>query len=654
MRTNDSFTLYAADVNTFSADTDGGFRSPSLFSALGDKYTQEKAEDLRKAFASFIDGYDEDAAKTHEKNKAGGYMLGSLIIGDDDAPSTIRFLQSGAEIDENLSKYIGVSYSNYIYAENSNATYPVSVTITAKGVVTNAELTIMMIDSEGQPHQMPVKLYITVESSAPYVKAAEKLPQNMVEKKISEGGKDMTIYEVALKYGGDPFEYEFEEFMADIDIDDEDKFFAPAIYEGLTYKLTNSDGLANMTISPVSVTTTSNLERGNKITIKAEDYIPMSGEYTDVTFRVSDAHGELSEEVTLRISIEPAEIEIKSGLANAVNIRVQSYLQYSQKPDKQVFDLVSDSKDAQFVYDSDVKAPSARYDVSVYAMLMKDGDSIVPCLRDKFKDDVKNEALLITVKDGSGKAETQKEIYQYIKKFFGLTVSDDGKTLTFVPNAANVNTNGSLSSISLYIEIGKRFTDGKDTVMPNDKPVMTNVTVENSKPVATVSDGLNYGYPLIDNALRNENFLEFSGYAGDSLTWKLCNPDDESTGLFTDYDMIRNTTGNEKLVFVAARLGTGGSSIPNGENILNEATKPNDPVLSVSSNDESGTLTVKINRKVKDGTNARTVIPVDIYVADRYTKNNYDNRLATLSDCSKTTIFVTVINSLPKFKEVED
>ncbi|MCH5163124.1 MAG: hypothetical protein J1G38_06520 [Clostridiales bacterium] len=652
MRTGDSFTINSADVTNFDADVKGKFTSPSHFNGIRDYYPQKSAAELRKEFEPFIGGYDEDVAK--ERN----HELGALIIAGDDAPSTLRILDSGTKMaDENLRSLINLSFSNKIQNEGLGSN-PVTVTVTARGVVTNAELIIAIVDSEGTDHLTYLKVYITVESSAPYVK--DKLPANMTKKEVQVGGDTKTIYEVNLKYGGAPFEYEFEQFMDDDDNGDKDGFIAPAIYDGLTYRVTNSTGLQDLTISPLNVTTTSGLDRGNKIRIEAADYIPVKGEYTEVVFKVADAHGVQSEEITLRVYIAPSEMEVISSISKPAAITVQSYLKYSQTPTKQVIELVSANKNATHIYDQDASAPSARYYVTVYAMIMKNENGVMEPVRftqfeGENSDAVKEATKLITVTEDGPSDNLNGEVYNYVRNFFELTVSDDGKTLTFVPNAANINPNGTLSSISLYIEVGKRFKDGNANVMPTKGIVQTNVTVENSAPEAIKSDGLNFGYPLKNGEeLRSENFLEFSGYAGDSLTWMLCNPKDETLGLFRDYDLQKNRTGNEKLVFVAAKLGSGASGIPNTENILEDNTKPNDPVLTVSSNVEQGTLTIRINRKVKDGSIARMVIPVDIYVADMYTKKLYDDKAVTLNDCSKTTIMVTVLNSNPKFKEVDD
>ena len=169
------------------------------------------------------------------------------------------------------------------------------------------------------------------------------------------------------------------------------------------------------------------------------------------------------------------------------------------------------------------------------------------------------------------------------------------------------------------------------------------IAVKNSELVAVESSPINYGYPEIkvgetETRRREQGFLEFTGTAGDSLTWDLYNILDPELGLFYDYDMINypaESGGLEKIRYVRSEYSVSESS---------QHVQGKGNVLSIDVT-EDGKLTIKINRKVYRGEppvdglkDSYTEIPVKIYCADAITKSvalRRKSKCASITTCPK-------------------
>ncbi len=652
MKKGDTFSLYATDVNTFDNDTKGGFVSPSKFDdivAKGD-YPSDTAEELLNNFLKYTtsDYNDKEVADAD-------HYLGGLVVGDDDAPSTLRFLMRSTVFEGNLvGDNFTMAFLCPVSSEDGDGEYPTRIDIKAQGVVNNAVLKVALQDDKGNTTYVPVN--ITVLPTAPHVVSPipSRLEKDYGMKAVA--GEDNT-YELTLKYG-ESFDERLDSFMDDIDLNDKQYIYIPSVFDGSKFKIIEPTGLTTVAASSTDE------EFANRIKITALDFIPDSSDFTEVIFRVSDAHGAQSEEITFRIRIVPNELKpVTAGSTSMATLNVKSYAQYVDDGLEQVFEIVSKTTDgataadraAMMFIDPDVNAPSAQYDVSVYALLDKDLNPISANKLNSTDYQYKDESLICSVINGAPNAGSGSEVCMHVAKFFGVSITEDGKYLIVTPNAAIIQSDGTLSSINLYFEVSKRYTDGSSQTMAT-RSYTSKVTVADSDPIVVESNALNYGYPYLDNSMREEGFLSFTGTVGEELSWKLYDDNDENHGLFYDYDHMNYKDGNERLSFVRAEVGTL-TNVREGENYMDGGKpKPNDPVLSVTESTDHSNLTIRINRKVKDqyrrqdektGELLPMLIPIDIYCADYVALKSKDT-----SKYVKTTILVTIENDPPVFKEV--
>jgi len=672
MKTGDSFTLYAADPNVFSTDKSGGYKSPAEFEALNGKdaefgsYIDSTAQEAKDAFKFYT-------TDSYPQNNVGD--LGDLILGSDDASSTLRFTYNpnsrpmvGEFGDATQTNKFNVVAQNFMRTEQAllhnsrTPKLPMSVTLTARGVVTNAVYTITLTDGELTTQ---VRLLITVVSSAPVPNMREYTTSDKLTiTPVDELGINNPTYRLDMHYG-DVFKAPLRAIATDADNGDDSNFFVPSIYDGTQFKTTNPEG-----ISAVAPATTEE-STVQSIVIRAVDYIPVNGEFSSVTFRISDAHGAQSEEITIRVYVAPKEAEVEADLSHAADIAIRSYADYANDGAAEIVELVSGTKsDAKVIYDADVNAPSALYDVEVYALLQKNGEVFNEITANNLD---KNSTLIVKrmqahgndpARDENGDGGESQEIYRYVNRFFKVTISEDGKTISFDPKAATITGSGAnVGKIKFYVIIGKQYENGNDYVMP-EKNAYLNVSVSNSKPVAVEATALNYGYPQVKqgemSVMRESEFLTFEGSAGSSLTWSLYNKDerlDENFGLFYDHDMLNG--GNDTLSFVSAKvLPQYTVKDENGQTVVKQTVKDaidligKDPVLTVS--ESNGNITIKINRKVrigqpgKDGVAPYTDVPVEIACVDTLGNRAADKYAASV----KTVIMVRVTNDAPEFKEV--
>ncbi len=646
MRTGDSFTLYAADHSKFDSDVRGGFNSWKGNSGYVYNYVNgtpherpdKNAAELATAF--LYDSSGESSASKH---------LGGLIIGSDDAASTLRIVDYKTFSDINHVDLFSYSTGAMYLCEDGSVGRPMSVTVTAKAVV-NTVYTVTLQDGLGV--KVEININISVVSTAPTAKL-NNLPAGLEVAYDDSHNVIPNTYEIALDYdetkefdlGGD------YGFMTDVDRDDE---YHLSVYKGVdntSFTINNPQG-----VSAISVESKTE-QSVTSIVIKATDYMNRAGLYSSVTFRVADMHGAVSEFITIRVKIKPREVRTIATQDRDLSLELKSYAEYVKDGQPVTIDLVAAGSDAKLFSDSDVAAPSAKYDVNVYALLVKRGENNFEPIRHTSDDFDRDSCLLVSV-EGSSIQPGYGEVATYVSRFFSVSLSADGKTLEFIPNSATISpekNNAALANIQLYIELVKDYRDENDRPM-DMKTAFANVSVANSALVAVAESPFNSGYPRVPSGeegemrLRESSFLRFTGTAGDSLTWNLYDTQDSELGLFYDYDLIRNPStsgGLESINYVRAEFRG-----------INETVKGKGDVLSVTPSGDGKSITIKINRKVFTGNPdpngnevSYTDVSVDIYCADTI---GVRSGISNNKNLVKTTITVRVENDIPELKTVTD
>ncbi|MDE6401986.1 MAG: hypothetical protein K2L54_05165, partial [Clostridiales bacterium] len=336
---------------------------------------------------------------------------------------------------------------------------------------------------------------------------------------------------------------------------------------------------------------------------------------------------------------------------------LKSYAEYIDDGETVTVNLVSAAASAVLFKDADASAASVKYDVAVYALLRKDdkgqfNDISASQLIDGTTNDYDTKSLLFTLENSTITKE-RNDVAAYVARYFSITISDDGKQLIFTPNSATIKSGSTdLKNIRLLITLAKRYKDGNASTLDRNVGFM-NVAVKNSELVAVESSPINYGYPEIqvgesETRRRDQDFLNFTGTAGDSLTWDMYNLLDPELGLFYDYDMIQypaSEGGLERIRYVRSDYSVSESA---------QQVQGKGNVLSIDVS-EDGKLTIKINRKVYRGEppvdgykDSYTDIPVTIYCADAIGYSYNEKR------CVSTVINVRVENDVPEIKTVTD
>jgi len=681
MKSGQSFTLLAADADEFDKQNFGGFPS------YGNVFQSYKYNDAKALAQNF--GTDDGT----------GY-LGALVLGSDDAATTLRLRSShNRENFEPRSAYDSFKFTeNSVFAwdYNTNANLPMAVTYTVNGVV-NATLSVVLTDGMGE--ETTVYINIIVESTPP--KANTTVRPTDTNGKLSftdqiknDDGTTVTKYGVTLNYGGTA-SVRLSDLMTDDDAGDSNKFSVYKNLDGSMFNIQNPEG-----VSAVDVKLSDTAMK--EVVINATDFIPTKDETVKISFRVCDEWGAVSDEIIIEVTIKPQSV---SSLAadTARKATVKSYADYLAEGTAFTLDIVTSDRNnsTALFYDADTDADSAAYDVAVYGMYdySSSGNRFERIGTQEFKsksDDELARYLIgstsavtniinnsfvtnVTQQRGPNGATEITDVYNYIRRFFTIDIADDGKSIEFTPVTATLSANQNsvdLDELSLYVVVNKRSidanvaSDNKNVSISNAKSLL-NVSVENSGVVAVSNSPYNAGYPKItttvekdgvvstEEIFRDSEFLSFTGTTGDSLTWKLFMPYDEAhnnstvrdRGLFYDYDML-NFEQSDMFVSREA-LDYNRDYVVRG---VTEAVTVSTPILSVSFDENTHDLTIKINRKVytgqppKDGyENSYTEIYVDIYCGDTLAK-----RSGNKNNYVKNTITVRVENGIPEIKATSD
>ncbi|MCH5165560.1 MAG: hypothetical protein J1G01_04075 [Clostridiales bacterium] len=632
MKHGDYFTVYAADSTLFAGDAIGGFTSVKTLRDV--KFptgaaVAQTAKEMRNSF-QFKD------EMTYGSQAAVG-NLGSLIVGNDDAPSTLRFAKY--TLTNSNTSLLDITEGTRYAKEGSTAQLPMSYTIKANAV---GSTTMALEIEDGSGAKTTVNINIIVVSTPPASKESAISGLTRVD-------AEQSIYSMSIAYG-ESKSLSFVGFMNDIDDGDNEGLDVNVNADGTDYTITNPEG-----VSAITARTESTQFGGKSVVITAIDFIPMANEYATVSFRVKDAHNAVSNLVTIRVYVTPSEVQSVATQNNVYNVTLKSYDQYESDGTPVTVNIVDLPATAHVFSDIAVAAPSAQYDVKLYALLAKNEDGTFSNVRENNAAFNPSEALIISIVNGvvsSGK-ENRKEIALYVARYFDVTVSEDGKQFEFIPKSATIATSGTdLAAIQFKVEVAKHYSNGTGSTTQTPKSAYMSVAVANSQLTVVKNSPYNYGYPMVgegNNArLRESAFLEFNGTAGDSLTWDLFSTVDYELGLFYDYDMINNPKadgGLETVNHVNTVIRMEGAT---------ETVTGQGPVLSVSvSND--GKLTIKINRKVcgsqpslGSSWKPSTDMYVDVYCADTigYRSNPRTTRM--------TTIKVSVENDVPDFKTITD
>lgn len=639
MKHGDYFDVYAGDSTLFSGDADGGFVSASsgVLGAVNFPFdedghsgtTAENAATMYAGFSKYIGSYP----ATPNPTVNGVSRMGAIVLGSDDAPSTLR-IQSRV-ISSEHSRLVSVTQLGNTYRSESDAasSLPVALRVRAQGAVTTT-LTVTLVD--GSAATVTVYIRIHVLSTPPAVNAAiSEIPAvgNPSVKLSRDTTKDNT-YNTSISYGT-KVRFAIASFMSDIDIDDSATLNVYTGMDGTEFAIANPGDSSTVTAQAITE------NHNNYIELNATDFIDNVGKTTEVRFRIVDRNGSVSDYISFKVSIAPKTV---TAVADPRRIELMSYAEFSDSSAEGngsvpiSVKLISEDNTAIF-RDEDINAPSAAYDVFVYAQIKKTGDSFVPARVDEL---VKSEALIGGVENGVTKrGSVDSEIFKYVSQFFTASVTFDGKTLEFIPNSATFNAAATaISDIPLYIEVSKHYSNDSTQTTTMDAVASTvNASVANSGITAVANSPFNSGYPHVNDKPRESDFLEFSGKAGDSLTWKLYNTEDYELGLFYDWDMRKAPAGKEKIVWVGHKVVMQ----------ANESITGKGDVLSISHNGLGAdqTVTIKINRKVYPGTAASTPIDVYIYTADAIGSASRPN----INDESRvcyTKIRVNVENDTPE------
>ena len=686
MKTGDSFTLYATeyDQTKFENDRKGGFGSPDEFErAKNDAnnaisgYPTQNAQSLKADFKFYVMDTTGGGDPYPDTRVPGS--LGSLIVGDDDAPSTLRFVQNSNSVGEftdpsNIYNFT-VRAGHYLSREgssNGNNAQPMSVTITAAGVVTNAEYRLTLVDDQNNTKELT--FYITVLSSKPTAKPVDGNKYDGFDVAYSNvNSKDE--YDISLEYG-DVFAIPLASFMDDKDGNDRDGFYMPAIYDNSQFKIVNPSGTPRaVSVSQGTIGTL------NSLVIEATDFINKDGEKTTVTFRVSDVHGAQSDEITFNVTIKPRSVKlVADNRENAVKVTVDSYSAFVGGAEPETVELVSATERGAVVFDPDSTAPSALYNAKVYALNSTTTDADGKVIVDTIEpEDVTDDQLIWqciqsdgvnNATNGAGPVTGAGSVYEYVCKFFTVSISQDGKRMTLTPNSATIDASERFDSpIELYIVISKSYETSGSATMP-EVGAHVHASVDNSDPITVRASSLNYGYGLQERiaedgtksyveTTRREQFTSFTGSSGDEMIWYLYNTTNRNRGLFYDYDMINTGfEGSDTLRFIKAEV------LPrnvNDDEVNSDAMKLTSsmvsgkelqPVFSISPVG-ADKVKIKINRKVRfaqptgnQTAPAYTDVTIRLYVADSL------NYYSTEQETFTTDILVRIDNDAPEFKTV--
>ncbi|MDE5562622.1 MAG: hypothetical protein K2J01_03645 [Clostridiales bacterium] len=624
MKTNETFYLYASDSKEFAKDAQGGFTS---YTEVGTRYkfpyssettlTQLSATEMSNTFKFFSSRYGSDA-----------YNGDSLILGSDDAPTTLRIASVDVPNDVNgrvvVTRQLSALTEDY---GNGRKQAYLRLAVSAYGVV-NTQINITLEDGKGITVVVAVR--VNVISSAPTAKTTG-LPSGVTRESNGD-------YAIELAYGDSKSIY-LSQLMSDVDEGDVNALDVYADMGGSRFSIENPGENAVVTAA-----VTQDKNQNNQVTITAIDFINKSSNpRAMVSFRVKDAHGAVSDTVNIRVKILPAEVTTVIPANNSLKVNVMSYAQYIDaevnKGEAQEV-VIIENEGAKLFKDRDVSAPSARYSVEVYVLLKQNAETGV---MNTVAYNPNGNNILLYSRNGSEERTNPNGDPEadYAQKFFDVTASADGKSLLFTPNAITIRSGTTISSIPLYVIVKKLYDN--NNFMPA-KGSQIDVSVANSKLTATENSSLNMGYPLVKNTtdLRDSEFLSFTGSKGDSLTWKLYDLENFNHGLYYDYDMLNmagDTDSKEIIKYVGYSY-----SVPNETGNLTS-----DPVLSVScvGMGDKQELTITIQRNVTTGqppanglVNRPTQIEVSIFAVDAV--NNVAG--VTINDRDRVTVTKIIVN----------
>ncbi len=635
MKRGDYFVMYASDSTKFADDVAGDFDSakPGMNTLGGVNFPFDELGNsgavAKDAETMYLNNFRNYVGSYPATPNEGGNM-GSIVLGSDDAASTLR-IQS-KYISSEHSRYVSVTEFGNAYASENDPSIslPVALLVRANGAI-DTTVVVTLVDGSGATVVVNVRIHVL--STPPAVKdnitSIPAVGNSSIT--LNKSQDELNTFSLRMSYG-QKAKFAIGSFMGDVDIDDEAKLLVYTGMDGNDFLITNPGSTATVTARSFTENSI------NYIEFSATDYINENGKTANVRFRIVDRNGSVSDYVNINVTIAPVSVV---AVPNPRTIELMSYADFANVDGNASVpisvDLVSGAN-AAILSDADVTAPSAMYDVVVYALIKKQGDSFVAAR----EEEITSEMRICSVESETpGTGSSTSEIYKYVSRFFTASVSTDGKRLEFIPNSATFNEAATaISSIPLYISVGKRYITASDsTVTMPLVNTSVKVSVANSKIVAVENSPFNSGYPQVGDKLRESDFLEFTGTAGDSLTWKLYNTDDYELGLFYDWDMRRASGGKEKIEYVGHKV-----VMPTNEGITGKGD-----VLSVSHTGLGAeqTITIKINRKVYPGNQPSTPIEVWIYTADSV--NNASK--PTINDTAKvcaTKIIVNVENDTPE------
>ncbi|MBD5132043.1 MAG: hypothetical protein HDT28_05580 [Clostridiales bacterium] len=679
MTTGQSFKLYAADRNDFLRKTDSGTGEILNYGDQDGGFSWYETVKNNYASENYAEATDATALDAAFGTNTSNY-LGSLIVGSDDAASTLRF--QTPKYDEGNTDSMITHTGNYrITPEGATSGGQfMCYEFTANGVC-NVSLTLTLVDGGGKT--VSVQFNIIVRSSAPKT-ITDQATLNKTGAKVLKyvehptgDGSEGTVYEIGNStkpeeqfHVGDSVSIRLRDFVSDIDLYDDAGLTVNQNADRSYFRITNPNN-----VNAIDVKAETPMADEN-IVITATDVINVADKYSYVTFAVRDAHGEVSGTITIRVYITAGDIQSVAA-SKAYATTIMSYAEYTENYEPVIIPLVSNNKaNATLFYDGDAEAESAAYDVYVYAMLRKSGDRYVAVKADEMAaltESEKGDYMLAYRRDGDFNDSADRKNFDlatYTNSFFTISIAQNGKTLTIVPNSASIASSGtSLDNIPLYITVSKRtYNDEGSSLTAKEVAAQLTASVKNSQLMATEATSFNMGYPQVsvpssdeneeDTLIyRDEEFLTFTGTAGDSLTWDIYNLEDPEYGLFYDYDMLnvkdRAFSSAESII-----MSTAYDVVPERAETL---TGLGD-IVTVSFDNNTHKVTIKINRKTFTGQPPTggyanedrykySNVKVTLYAADTLTSRA---GMSDKSKLAKTVINVRVENDVPEIKTIND
>ncbi len=558
-----------------------------------------------KNYTKFIN--DSDVGGTYpyydtngEEHQSGS--LGYLCLADDDLPWGLKFRNT----DPRGIKTDAVEYTALNLVGND--LYALAFQFRARSSVSDLPITLTAYDAEGKSVRFTFR--ITVRNSNPTAKGndiAKDNPYGVTYDEDEDGG----VYKMTMSVG-QVLDLPVTLFCADKDAGDESALRTQRSFNGSAFSI---DGLLG-TSSNAYFTLE---DRSRSVRIACDNAFLSEKTYTEIRFRVVDPLAAVYVEIPLRVYTRYGALSDPTSSSPA-SVSVTPADKFADGGQATMLQLV-DTRGVSAVLDPDYGS-NVTYRVNVFALFdYADGKLTVKPRDENYVNDVDGENCLLSFNPSTGVLSENdnmraQEKLDFMRKYFDVTISEDGSRAFFVPRGATLD----VDAFPLYFEVTK-VVEGS-SVDPDTNVVAeirANVTVGNSAPTAireSVANNSSFGStPGVGGIAPSENFLTVRGTAGYSQTYYLWNRDNADLGLFYDRD------ADDDITFVDAKV------VSDAENPVYDGWQEDSALgllqaysVSVGKDDRGRwTLTASIVRKVLNPENraAPFTLPVRVTAKDR-------------------------------------